>query len=85
MSALSTGIGSSAKASYVALDQLSYDMRRMLKIQFKEFIHHIEDTEFDLIKSSHENSVGGPVSSQSCPPDSGLFGHLAGIARMFVA
>lgn len=30
------------------LNELSSDMRRILTVQFKEFIHHIEDYEFDL-------------------------------------
>jgi len=27
------------------LSRLHYDLRRMLQVQFKEFIHYIEDTE----------------------------------------
>jgi hypothetical protein len=36
-----------AQFSAVDLSELSPDMRRMLTVQFKEFIHHIEDTQAD--------------------------------------
>lgn len=36
-----------------AIPQLSKDMRRMLTVQFKEFVNHIEDSEGIGIERSH--------------------------------
>lgn len=40
----------------VTLDELDHDFQRVLKVQFKEFIHHIEDCE-DMTRSIEEGNV----------------------------
>lgn len=41
--------------SVVAVQELSVELKRLLKVQFKEFIHHIEDHE--ELKNTRKNST----------------------------
>ncbi len=41
-------IGAESKEEAYAIAQLKSDMRRMLAVQFKEFVHHIEDREEEI-------------------------------------
>lgn len=46
------------KAQFVSpLTNLPVDMRRMLRVQFKEFIHHIEDCESGVAASERPGSM----------------------------
>lgn len=41
----------------VSLEALALDLRRMLSVQFREFVHHIEDHEVEPVLESNPNVV----------------------------
>ncbi|MBX9720185.1 MAG: hypothetical protein K2X81_02225 [Candidatus Obscuribacterales bacterium] len=56
----------------VAFPQMGTDMKRMLKMQIKEFVNSIEDYEFELQMKKHSKAMPSVIMGSKSTPSANV-------------